>query len=255
QDEQFMQKLSQRLPDWPERTIAEYVALGSAAIWTACDIDRHALIARMLSDAQSETMPLSIHTEHHYEHRVTDMTLVAADQHGLFSKIAGAMSLAGANITGAKIFTLKNGMAVELFQVQDMAADVFDAPDKLAKMSVYIRQVLSGELDLNMAFGKRLREWRWPETAMQPITTQVFVDNEASEQHTVIELTGRDRPGFLYQVTRAIADLGLSISTAHISTYGLQVADVFYVKDQFGMKITHDAKLKTIKETLLETVG
>jgi len=255
QDEQFMQKLSQRLPDWPERTIAEYVALGSAAIWTACDIDRHALIARMLSDAQSETMPLAIHTEHHYEHRVTDMTLVAADQHGLFSKIAGAMSLAGANITGAKIFTLKNGMAVELFQVQDMAADVFDAPDKLAKMSVYIRQVLSGELDLNMAFGKRLREWRWPETAMQPITTQVFVDNEASEQHTVIELTGRDRPGFLYQVTRAIADLGLSISTAHISTYGLQVADVFYVKDQFGMKITHEAKLKTIKETLLETVG
>lgn len=255
QDEQFAQKLTLRLPDWPEKTIAEYVALGNAAVWTACDVDRHALIARMLFDAQSETMPLAIHTEHHYEHRVSDVTLVASDQHGLFSKIAGAMALAGANITGAKIFTLKNSMAVELFQVQDMAADVFDAPDKLAKMSVYIRQVLTGELDLTVAFGKRMRDYRLPESGVQPITTQVFIDNDASEQHTVIELTGRDRPGFLYQVTRAIADLGLSISTAHISTYGLQVADVFYVKDQFGMKITHEAKLKMIKETLMDAVA
>jgi len=136
-----------------------------------------------------------------------------------------------------------------------MAADVFDAPDKLAKMSVYIRQVLTGELDLTVAFGKRMRDYRLPESGVQPITTQVFIDNDASEQHTVIELTGRDRPGFLYQVTRAIADLGLSISTAHISTYGLQVADVFYVKDQFGMKITHEAKLKMIKETLMDAVA
>lgn len=255
QDEQFSQRLAERLPDWPAKTVAEYVALGNAGVWTACDIERHALIARMLHDAQSETLPLAIHTEHHYEHRVTDMTLVAADQHGLFSKVAGAMALAGANITGAKIFTLKNGMAVELFQVQDLTNDVFDAPDKLAKMSVYIRQVLAGELDLNLAFGKRQRDWRAQEAGPQPITTQVFVDNEASDQHTVIELTGRDRPGFLYQVTRAMADLGLSIGTAHISTFGLQAADVFYVKDQFGMKITHEAKLKTIRETLIEAVA
>jgi [protein-PII] uridylyltransferase len=60
--------------------------------------------------------------------------------------------------------------------------------------------------------------------------------------HTVIEVNGRDRPGFLYDVTRAITDLGLQIASAKITTYGERVVDVFYVKDVFGHKVTHDGK-------------
>jgi [protein-PII] uridylyltransferase len=119
-------------------------------------------------------------------------------------------------------------------------------------MSVYIEQVISGELDLTQAFSKK--HFRHTRTAL-PIPGQVLVDNNASNLHTVIEVTGRDRTGFLYQVTSAIADLGLSIATAHISTYGAQAADVFYVKDLFGMKIDHEGKLRIIKETLLDVIS
>lgn len=252
---QFKQDLLKKLDGWSERDVDQYIEQGNPTIWTACDIPHHAIIARMLKQAESMALPLLIDTQHHYEHSITEITLLTADQHGLFSKIAGAVSLAGANIISAKIFTFKNGAAVEIFQVQDITGDVFDRADRLAKMSVYIEQVLSGELDLTEAFSKRRREYRGKPQGIEPIAGQVFIDNEASNVHTVIEITGQDRIGFLYHVTRAIADLGLSIATSHISTYGVQVADVFYVKDLFGMKITHEAKLRTIRETLLDAVN
>lgn len=255
QTAQFKQDLQKQLSGWSEREVDHYIEQGNPTIWTACDIPHHAIIARMLKQAEIMPLPLLIDTQHHYEHSMTEITLLTADQHGLFSKIAGAVSLAGANIISAKIFTLKNGIAVEIFQVQDITGDVFDRTDRLAKMSVYIEQVLSGELDLAEAYSKRRREYRGKPQGIEPIAGQVFVDNEASNVHTVIEITGQDRIGFLYHVTRAMADLGLSIATSHISTYGVQVADVFYVKDLFGMKITHEAKLKMIRDTLLDAVN
>jgi [protein-PII] uridylyltransferase len=83
----------------------------------------------------------------------------------------------------------------------------------------------------------------------------VLIDNKASATQTVIEVNGRDRPGFLYDVTRSLTALGMQISAARISTYGERVADVFYVKDVFGMKVEHETKLKQIQETLLRAIA
>ena len=67
-------------------------------------------------------------------------------------------------------------------------------------------------------------------------------------------MNGRDRPGLLYDLTRALSDLGLQITSAKISTFGEEVVDVFYVKDIFGMKIEHEGKLKAIRQALLEAL-
>jgi [protein-PII] uridylyltransferase len=83
----------------------------------------------------------------------------------------------------------------------------------------------------------------------------VLIDNKASATHTLIEINGRDRPGLLYNVTQAITKLGLQISSAHISTYGERVVDVFYVKDIFGVKVEHEGKLKQIRENLLAAIA
>ena len=69
---------------------------------------------------------------------------------------------------------------------------------------------------------------------MFQVEPRVLIDNNASRTHTVIEVNGRDRPGPLYDVAKTLKDLGLSISSAHIGTYGERVVDVFYVKDVFG---------------------
>jgi [protein-PII] uridylyltransferase len=53
---------------------------------------------------------------------VTEVTVYAADHPGLFSRIAGALAVAGASIVDARIHTLTNGMALDTFWVQDAAA-------------------------------------------------------------------------------------------------------------------------------------
>ena len=57
----------------------------------------------------------------------------------------------------------------------------------------------------------------------------------------MVEVDGLDRPGLLYDVTHALFESGLSISSAMVSTYGERAVDVFYVRDGFGHKISHPA--------------
>ncbi|MEO0035391.1 MAG: hypothetical protein RLZZ501_1414, partial [Pseudomonadota bacterium] len=88
-------------------------------------------------------------------------------------------------------------------------------------------------------------------TQVFKVPPRVLVDNTPSRTHTVIEVNGRDRPGLLYDLTAAMTQLGLQISSAHISTYGERVVDVFYVKDVFGHKVEHERKLERVRVTLL----
>jgi [protein-PII] uridylyltransferase len=70
----------------------------------------------------------------------------------------------------------------------------------------------------------------------------------------VIEVNGRDRPGLLYDVAKTLKDLGMVIFSAHISTYGERVVDVFYVKDVFGLKVTQPSKLRQIQRMLIASL-
>ncbi len=251
----FHEDLRKFLVGWSEREITHYLEQGTSSFWASVEPSRHAVIARMVRQSEGMVQPILLDTQHNYERSITEITVCTSDQHGLFSMVAGAMSLAGANIINAKIFTLNNGIAVEIFQLQDLNGEVFDRSDRLAKMSVYIEQVLSDELNIAEAFTNRASPYLKSRSKAVPFLGQVLIDNDASNVHSVIEFTCRDRAGLLYDVTSSIAEMGLSIVTAHISTYGTQVADVFYVKDNFGMKILHNNKIKQIQEKLLSVMN
>ena len=81
-----------------------------------------------------------------------------------------------------------------------------------------------------------------------------LIDNKASNTHTIIEINAGDRPGFLQDVTESITKSGLQISSAHVSTYGERVVDVFYVKDVFGLKVENETKKKEVRENLFSIV-
>ena len=181
----------------------------------------------------------------------TEVTIYTPDHPGLFSRIAGAMAVAGASIDAARIFTLKNGMALDSFYVRDAQGGSLDRSDKLARLSVAIEQTLSG----------RMRPLQELERQRSPIPSRlrvfevqprVLIDNKASARHTVIEVNGRDRTGLLYRLTLALSKLQLMIHSAKISTFGANAVDVFYVKDLFGLKVTHEGKLEEVKVRLIE---
>ena len=82
-----------------------------------------------------------------------------------------------------------------------------------------------------------------------------MIDNALSDQFTVIEVAGLDRPGLLYELTNALSDLILDITSAHITTFGEKAVDVFYVTDLTGKKVANPARQKAIRERLLEVLG
>lgn len=247
-------ELQRLLPDWSAAEIDAYLEEGNSSFWQACEPAVHASIARLLREKGQTDRPLVMNTRSSDFLSITDVLLCTPDQQGLFSRISGAMALAGANILGAKIFTLKNGMAVEMFHIQDISGQAFNDPEKLARLQEYITRAVKGELDMaseiaarRMSYPSRMEAFKVP--------PRVFIENKVSAHHTVIEVGGRDRVGFLHSVTKAIAELGLTIATAHITTYGERAVDVFYVKDMFGMKILHESRVKRILEVLNATLA
>ena len=90
---------------------------------------------------------------------------------------------------------------------------------------------------------------------MFQVEPRVLIDNTACRTHSVIEVNGRDRPGLLFDLAKALKELGLVINSAHISTYGERVVDVFYVKDVFGLKIAHRGKMQKVQKRLFEALN
>ncbi len=79
-----------------------------------------------------------------------------------------------------------------------------------------------------------------------------FNSNGLSKKFTVIEVSGLDRAGLLYGLTRELADLNLSIGSAHVGTYGEKAVDVFYVTDLTGAKIKNTARQNRIRDRLIK---
>ena len=67
----------------------------------------------------------------------------------------------------------------------------------------------------------------------------------------IIDITARDRVGFLYHVAKSLYELNLDIGSAKIVTEGSRVMDSFYVTDYLHGKITEERRLGKIKETLM----
>ncbi|WP_421995546.1 [protein-PII] uridylyltransferase [Roseococcus sp.] len=240
------------LPGFTKADTDLFMSLGYPGYWLSFDSETHARHAGIIREAEADRAPLTVRTRVMHDRAVTEVTVYCSDHPGLFSHISGALAVAGASIVDARIHTLTNGMALDTFWVQDSAGGAFEAPHRLARLSVLIEQALSGRLRLSAEIRKVRREPA--RLAAVTVPPRVVVDNFASNTHTVIEVNGRDRPGLLHDVTAAISEQGLQIASAHITTYGVRAVDVFYVKDVFGLKVENERKLAPLRSALLEAL-
>jgi [protein-PII] uridylyltransferase len=184
------------------------------------------------------------------QHDFTEVFVFTPDRKGLFATLSGAMAAAGASIADARIFTLTNGRALDVFQIQDLNGHVYENTNFLQKT---LKAALAGNIDLAAEIAERRRTA--PRKGQHiKVPPRVILDNNASTSNTVVEVNGKDRPGFLYDVTSTITKAGLQISAAKITTFGSRAVDVFYVKDAFGLKVLHRAKLAELEKTLIEVL-
>jgi [protein-PII] uridylyltransferase len=244
--------LKARLTGWTGAETEDYVSRGYPPYWLSLDTDTHLRHAEIVHAAEKADRPLTIDLRADPSRAATEVTVYAVDDAGLFSRIAAGIALAGANIVDAKIFTMANGMALDSFWVQSVDGRPVTETAALRRLKDTLEKVISKsrrlgrKLDIKATLPARTRVFR-----DQP---RVVVDNAASNAHTVVEVNGRDRPGFLYDVTHALTELNLQISSAKVSTYGTRAVDVFYVKDIFGLKITHDGRIAELRARLLEAL-
>jgi len=241
------------LPDFSAEEIAAFEAKGYTSYWVSFEPEELARHARLMRMADARGQPLTVETRVDPKASVTEITVYTGDHPGLFSQLAGALAVAGANIVDAKILTMSNGMALDSFLVQDAEGGAFDRPEKLAKLAVIFERVLAGERNpqIELAAPRRYAA----RTRTMQVPPRVLIDNAASATHTVIEVNGRDRPGILFELTRSLTQLNLQINSAKISTYGEKVVDVFYVKDLFGHKVDHEQRLHDIRARLTEVLA
>jgi [protein-PII] uridylyltransferase len=173
------------------------------------------------------------------DRNAAEVTVSAPDRQGLFADLALALASLGGNVVGARIFTSKAGQALDVFNVQDASGEPFGqgAPRTLERLIESLERAGRGE-----ALGGEPRKLADQGKASAfAISPSVAIDNEASGDATVIEASGRDRPGLLEALARTLSESDLSIQSAHIDSYGERAVDAFYVVTADGAKLT-DAK-------------
>ena len=198
--------------------------------------------------------PMVARVDHETDKGYSTFTICTLDVPGLFSMITGVMAANGMNILGAQIHTSKNGKALDILQVNSPQGFAIVDENRWKRLEEDLRQVLEGKIRVSTLVEKRQRPTLLAEKAKPRFPTRLEFDNEVSADYTVIDIYTHDKVGLLYRITSTLTRLGLYIGVSKISTKVDQVADVFYVKDIFGQKVTNADKLEEIKAKLLAAI-
>ena len=222
--------------------------------WLAFDDAAYERQARLTAEADARGELLAMSAVSDNFRAVTEVTIYTPDHPGLFSKLAGAIAGSGGSIVDAKAFTTTDGFAMDVFWVQDADGEPFGDASRFGRLRQTIQKTLAGQVDPRQLLAQRVTT-RKKRLAAFKVEPRVGFDNEASTTSTVVEVEGLDRQGFLYDVTQALFESGLSISSSIVATYGERAIDVFYVRDGFGHKIRHPDRLKSIEARMIKALA
>jgi [protein-PII] uridylyltransferase len=242
--------LRESLPEFDTVAFLKEANRHYAPYWQGLPTEAHKIFAHMLLDLGNDEIRIDLHPEP--DRDATRACFALADHPGIFSRLAGALALVGANVVDARTYTSKDGYATAVFWVQDADGKPYEV-SRLPRLRKMIERTLKGEVLPREALAdrdrvkKREREFRFP--------THIAFNNEGSEIYTIIEVDTRDRPGLLYDLTRTLAANNIYIASAVIATYGAQVVDAFYVKDMFGLKLHAKTKQESLDKKLRQAIA
>jgi len=177
---------------------------------------------------------------------VTDVLVYAGDRRGLFASLAAAITASGADIASARVHTTRDGAAFDVFSIQTTDHKPFGLNNDQVLDALVARLTRAVLEDIAPPPPAPLSR-RALAFAIEP---WVRVDNDLTPQASVVEASGRDRPGLLASLSRVFADTNVSIASAHIDTYGERANDVFYVTDEDGGQIASPKRVMALREEL-----
>lgn len=188
----------------------------------------------------------------------TRLRVCTWDRPGLFSRLAGSFAAAGINILSAQVFSRKDGIALDSFEVTSGRTGGVVTKEERARFEEFLEDSLGGQkLDFTGLIpkpgsGKKL-DRAWLEGQTLPI--RVRFDNETSESSTVIDIETEDRLGLLHTIAEVFVELKLDIQLAKIVTEHGAALDSFYVVDEDGQKVLSVHRQQFIEKRLREAIA
>lgn len=237
--------LREELAGWDKAELKAELDRHYPPYWQGLPTEAHAVIADLLRGLDDGHVRMDLKADEAWD--ATRICFAMADHPGIFSRLAGALALVGANVVDARSYTTRDGFATAVFWVQDNEGNPYEV-SRLPRLMKMIEKTLYGEVVAREALQPRDKVKKRERGFNVP--TSITFDNEGSEIYTIIEVDTRDRPGLLYDLTRTLASANVAISSAVIATYGAQAVDSFYVKDTFGLKLHSISRQKSLERKL-----
>ena len=171
-----------------------------------------------------------------------DLRLVVAvpDRVGALATVAGVLAVEKLAVRAAAVSS-DDGMGVSQWSVGGSAA-----PDP-----VRLRERLGVALRDDTDLVRRLaaRDSARQGDGHPPARVDLLAG--VSETATVLQVRAHDRPGLVYDVCSALAAAGADIRSAHVSTLGAEVVDVFYLTAPDGALLDSE-HARTVAKNVLE---
>jgi [protein-PII] uridylyltransferase len=193
---------------------------------------------------------------------LTVVNVVTWDRAGLFYKLAGALSVAGLSILGAKVISRADHIAIDTFYVVEPGRGPVQSASAQEKFARTIDEALVASKDLLpdiLAQAKKIAATRYlssssGETLQSSFPPTVDVYHELSMQRTIVEIQARDQIGLLFRLAKTISDHGFDITFARIGTERGVAIDTFYIEGDNHEPVEGNERLVSLRDALNDVI-
>jgi len=192
---------------------------------------------------------------------IGELVVATVDRPGLLADITAVLAGNRLDVETAQIYT-RNRLgepereALDIFHVRPSSRQPFEIDAALAgRIRADLEAVMAGRSTPSELLSRLPKSPTWAERKVPHVRTEVAIDNAVSPRFTVIDVFTRDRTGLLHTIAHTLHEQGLSIALSKISTEGARAADVFYVQDEQGGKITSEDRMVAVSDALKSAIA
>ena len=186
--------------------------------WHARQLSRH---VAMNTPEQSRTI---VRARHSPIGEGLQVLVFTPDQTDLFARICGHFDQAGFSILDAKIHTTRTGWALDTFQIVTPML-----PEHYRELMSMVESGLAQTLDQHGPLPSPSSGRVSRRVKSFPVTPRVTLNPDEQGQKWLLSISASDRIGLLYSVARVLAQHGIHLHLAKISTLGERVEDNFLI--------------------------
>ncbi|MGE5525064.1 MAG: [protein-PII] uridylyltransferase [Rhodospirillaceae bacterium] len=167
------------------------------------------------------------------------------DQKELFARICSFFESIHYDIIEAKIYTTRDGYALDTFQVHDPDNRDVQYRDLISYIEYELGQRLEQRTPLPPVTRPRLNR----QLKHFPISPEVDIQPDERNTYQVMSIIAGDRPGLLSRIARVLVKYDINLHTAKINTLGSRAEDVFLIT---GAALHDTKRVVKLEADLLE---